>query len=38
MAVEAERDTGADEGYPFPVSLADKSSHADREARSQEKT
>ena len=30
VAVEAERDTGADEGHPLLGSLADKSSHAHR--------
>lgn len=32
MAVEAERDTVADEGHLLPASLADKSSQTDRQA------
>lgn len=38
VAVEAERDTGADEGHPLLVALANKSSQADRQVRSSERT
>lgn len=38
VAVEAERDTGADEGHPLSVALANKRSHADRQVRSAERT
>lgn len=38
VAVEAERDTGADEGHPLLVAPANKSSHADRQVRSAERT
>lgn len=37
VAVEAERDTGADEGHLLPVALANKTSHADRQAGSEER-
>lgn len=38
VAVEAERDTGADEGHPLPVALTNQSSPADRQVRSAERT
>lgn len=38
VAVEAERDTGADEGHPLLAALANKRSHADRQVRRAERT
>lgn len=37
VAVEAERDTGADEGHLLPVTLASKNSHAHKQAGSKKR-